>query len=305
MLNRTFYLAVPASSSQLASGAAAFSEALRRRSGLDVSLLAMPSHAALQALAEQGGADLVWAPPLVAADLSRFGVATPLCAVERGGRTCYPSVLIVRADGADGADGAGLADGAGCGGAADRRRRQVRSLDDLQGARVAWVSRLSAAGCVVPRLFLQATGLLPSSVFSQQRYVHGHEQVLDAVRSGEADVGATYASFRRFSSALELSPSAAGLRILAVAGSVPSELVMVTRAVPRAAASRLREALVSLDIGAIEPLRAALSVGRLVPARVDHLDKLEVLMNRARLGSLPPGAESHPPSVEALRFFET
>src|SRR5262245_48381950 len=75
-----------------------------------------------------GGAHIVWAPPVVAIDLERAGLASIALCCTRGGQMGYHAALFTH------------------------HASSVGTLADLKGAHVAWVDRQSSAGYLVPRM---------------------------------------------------------------------------------------------------------------------------------------------------------
>src|SRR5206468_2425304 len=99
-------------------------------------------------------------------ELEDEGVASVLAIPARRGMTTYHAAFIVRRGG-------------------------PKTLVELRGRRAAWVQRDSAAGYLVPRMHLAAQGFDVLRFFSRELFVHAHSGVIDAVVSGDADVGAT------------------------------------------------------------------------------------------------------------------
>lgn len=159
---------------------------------------------------KDGEVDIAWAPPLVAIDLERAQAGRIRLCSRRAGKPDYSSVLFAA------------------------RSSKIEKLEDLEGKRAAWVARESSAGYVVPRLKLLAAGHDPDKIFKEQVFRRTHEAVVRAVMAGDADVGATFASFKDG----EDLPVTAGwseagietkdVRILAVAGPIPSDVIAVS-----------------------------------------------------------------------------
>ncbi|MBT8484034.1 MAG: phosphate/phosphite/phosphonate ABC transporter substrate-binding protein [Phycisphaerales bacterium] len=63
------------------------------------------------------------------------------------------------------------------------------SVDDLAGARLAFGSKLSTSGHLMPRYFLDQEGVTPEKHFGEIRYTGSHDATARAVRDGEVDVG--------------------------------------------------------------------------------------------------------------------
>lgn len=236
-------------------------DALRALTGLSFTLLPVATHAGVESVIERGVADLAWAPPLVALDLVSLGAARVFAAVSRAGRTSYPSLLVVH------------------------REASLRHVGDLAGRRVAWVSSRSAAGYEVPRLFLEACGLPLDRLFARETMTGSHLAAVEAVRAGNADVAACYGTKGDSAASVELPLRTDDLRILAVAGAVPSDVLLARRTLDPAVVEIVSRALARLDDGGLFPLRQLLGAGSFVRASPDHLAPLSSLRRLARFAS--------------------
>lgn len=112
-----------------------------------------------------GQVDLAWAPPIVCAAVQRSCLA--ILKAIRGGRSAYRSALVVR-------------------------RGEAHSLDDLRGARAAWVDHLSTAGYLLPTAHLRKAGYDPEDLLSDQFFVGSYGRALRGVLDREADLAAIY-----------------------------------------------------------------------------------------------------------------
>jgi phosphonate transport system substrate-binding protein len=265
-------LAVPVAPEAVPHDMSSFTRSLGARLGRHVELLAVPTYAALARVVEDRLADLVWAPPLVALDLSSWGTATVAAAVVRSGTTSYPSLLVTSKHG------------------------RFRDVADLVGARVAWVSRLSAAGHVVPRLYLDSMGLAPS-MLGRQTFLQGHRAALDAVVEGRADVAAAYGRRGR-DGTLTLPHSDPSLAVLAVAGWVPSDVVMMSQRLVPELGDEVGHALSRMTPTELSPLGPLFDTERFDVADESHLDELRGMVARARVSAI---ASEPPGSVGALQ----
>src|SRR5258708_4595994 len=101
------------------------------------------SYAELSAGLEKGELGLAWTPPIPAIELQDRGAVALLVAPVRRGSTLYHAALIARPGG-------------------------PASVDELRGRRAGWVDRESAAGHLVPKMYLAAPGLPVSAMFTQE-----------------------------------------------------------------------------------------------------------------------------------------
>jgi len=233
-----------ATTPQAAEAAVAELRSIFDRGGLELEPVFARNYGALYDAMHLHEADVAWAPPLVARDLRRDGAADACATVLRKGGACYFSAIV----------GAGT----------------VESPADI--TRFGWVSRLSAAGYLVPRGYLQSIGV--SVDFREERFFHTHARSMDALKAGVVDAIATYAVRDRAGEAARVPHAFDGARVLATIGPIPGDVVVASRAIPRDLAGRVGELLRSSKLGdgsALASLMGAQGFGD-VPA--DHLDAL-------------------------------
>lgn len=112
---------------------------------------------------------------------------------------------------------------------------EARSAEDLKGKTVAWVAKSSASGYIFPRLALARVGVTPSEHFGTEIFAGTHARVAELVSSGEADIGAGYATFNEDMNASSPLRNASyvdagfdNCRILLVSPPVPADLFVVS-----------------------------------------------------------------------------
>ena len=225
----------------------------------------------------RGSVHIAWMPPLLALDVSRSGAAQVALCTVRGGKSSYHSVLFTR------------------------RMTGVRTLPDLAGRHVAWVSRTSAAGYVIPRMRLVAAGLDPNSLFRRESFHENHAQVARAVFSGEADCGATFAAFEpRTGRMARAGWEEAGIpmdaaHLIITAGPIPSDVIVLSSKMPGPLAREMTTALAQLPRKAAEPLRGLLGADDFAPPLATHFDELRNLVDNAAEKRGPPSSRRPPP----------
>ncbi len=173
---------------------------LLSRAGIDAEPAFVPSYAAMYGVLHEGVCGFGWAPPLIARDLLRVREVEPVALVMRNcGRSYYSAIVTPP-------------------------RSRIWHLGQLERARIGWVSRLSAAGYVVPRGYLSARRI-PLS-FARETFHYTHARAARALEEGAVDAIATYAVVRH-GRALH-GPVVPACNVLAVAGPIPNELVVAT-----------------------------------------------------------------------------
>ena len=239
------YLA-DASSAAIRTQMAELAQLLGKIAGVEISLCESSSYGDLASAMNGGKINLAWLPPIPFVALERRGAAVALVSHQRNGASPYQSVLIVRTS------------------------SKTRSLSSLRGQRAAWVDPQSAAGYVLPRIGLAALGVDPRTSFSGEKFWHAHHAVVNAVRDGSADFGATYAGFDAHGVAvrgpwMDSPTEVATLRVLASFGEIPGDVIAARVKLGGALRDQVTRALLALsrDRGNQPLLRAAFGADEL------------------------------------------
>ena len=136
-----------------------------RHVGVEVTIHVAPDYQTLRSAIIEGQVDLAWAPPIVCAAVQRSSLA--ILKATRGGRSAYRSALVVR-------------------------KGEATSVEDLRGARAAWVDHLSTGGYLLPTAHLRNLGYDPDDLLSDQFFVGSYGRALRGVLDREADLTAIY-----------------------------------------------------------------------------------------------------------------
>jgi phosphate/phosphite/phosphonate ABC transporter binding protein len=134
-----------------------------------------------------------------------------------------------------------------------RKDAPLNVLSDLEGKTMAWVDRSSAAGYVVPRRWLEQSGVKPSSFFLREIFAGTHTDVVNAVARGTADAGATYAVLEPRSRKIldsgwnAVAQVADAFNVIASAGAVPADAIAVSTRVAPEIRSEIAEAFLRLE----------------------------------------------------------
>lgn len=173
--------------------------------GVEVEITVAPTYAALRTAIERREVDLAWAPPVVCAAVQSSSLAI-LKAVRRHSSS-YGAALVVRAG-------------------------EATTLDDLNGARAAWVDRLSAAGYLLPVAFLHQRGYDTDLLLGEQTFAGSYGRALQAVLDREADLCSIYVAnpsneALRASTRELVGEAASRLQALDFTGESPSDALVV------------------------------------------------------------------------------
>ena len=224
----------------------------------------VPSYSLLDRQVVSGSVDIAWAPPLVALDLVASGSAVVIASLrrERGGN--YHAAIFTRRD------------------------SEARSIGDLRDKRVAWVARESTSGYLVPRLWIASTGIDPASFFRHETFCQTHDEVVDAVLSGRADVGATHAAFDAATGALlhagwseRLRNDPDAIHVIATAGPIPADTIVLASRVPKENVDSVTSALLNVTGSTVSAMQAVFGASRFDPADASHLAPIERYKSQA------------------------
>ena len=225
---------------------------------LDTKVRGQPCELYTDLLAELhwGTLHFAWLPPMIALRAVSRGSATPLVAPVRAGSAWYWTALFVPEDSG------------------------VQRIEDLRRARVAWVDHMSSAGYLVIRASLRAQGFDLEKLFGEEQFLASHDAVAQAVASGRADVGATYAHFDDSGRVRSSGWGRAPMRVLKFAGPIPGDVLAASVHLPPELSAAMKEAF--LGEGHAEVKRAADDLFNAVgfeEVTRDHLRHLENLLN--------------------------
>lgn len=131
--------------------------------------------------------------------------------------------------------------------------RPYQSIDDLRDQPIAFASRSSTSGYVVPLLEMKKRGLIendPAEFFGNVWFGSGYVSAVERVLAGEAEAAAV--SDYVFHGDKHLTPEQkAKLKLLTTQGSVPTHVIAVSRRLDAGSRDTLREAL--LELGRRDP----------------------------------------------------
>jgi phosphonate transport system substrate-binding protein len=231
------------------------------------------SYAELTAAILDGEVGLAWLPPVPTIELETRAAASVLAIPARRGATTYHAAFIVRRGG-------------------------PKTLAELRGRRAAWVQRDSAAGYLVPRMHLAAQGFDVLRFFARELFVHSHTGVIDAVVSGEADVGATFCTVDASSGLVvrsawqdEEGQSIRAVEALTTMGPIPNDALVAAAELPAASRAALTRWLLTLDGRAKEIFEGMLGSGDFRVPADNHYEILRHALRAAHArghDALPP-----------------
>ena len=158
---------------------------------------------------------------------------------------------------------------------------EAASVEDLAGQPVAFASRTSTSGFVVPLWDLRQSGLIgpdgrPEDFFGEGNVLFGtgYVSAIEKVLAGEA-VAAAVSSYVLDGNEHLDAQVRAGLKVIDTQGPVPTHVLATRHDLDETTRTALRDALLALDAPEHTELREALFVSRLVEVDADeHLSEL-------------------------------
>lgn len=224
--------------------------------GLRVIPTPLPTYPALVEALRSEWCTLGWLPPLVGHDLSICRTATPLVVASRDGGSTYFAGFIAS------------------------ERSRIWHLGQLAGKNVGWVSKLSAAGYVVPRLHLASIGLVPENLFASEKIYGSHAAVRRAL-DFDCDVIATYLEMGSGEEAI-CAHVETPHRIVAVSGPIPSDVVSASVTLTGELRDRIFRALLAFEPDPGSALVRNTRLSRFSPVPALHWCSLERWQDRSR-----------------------
>lgn len=214
---------------------------------------------------EIGHVDVAWLPPILAAGAMSRGLAAPIALPVRGGVTSYSTALFARED------------------------APIESVTDLVGVRAAWVDRQSVSGYLLIRAHLRGLGVDLDRAFGADRFTGSHEEVGAAVMDGSADVGASFVHLDPTTERpLRAAWGDARVRLLALAGPIPADVIAVSTRLDPPRASMVRSALIEGKSQRLrDAARALIGAEGFVAPRPGHLDTVAALLPRLDVDTVP------------------
>ena len=217
---------------------------LARAPDCDMEPVFVPNYAALYDSIHLHNADAAWCPPLVARDLQRDGAADARLAVVRNGAASYFSAIV--------------------------GSPSLHAPADIK--RFGWVSRMSAAGYLVPRSYLSSIGV--DMTGREERFFHTHERSMSALEANVVDAIATYAVRDPERGEVYVPHAFAGARILATIGPIPGDVIMVARSFSSARAQAMVSALRGAELPAGSAITALMGATSFGDVPHNHLESL-------------------------------
>ncbi|MBN1207274.1 MAG: PhnD/SsuA/transferrin family substrate-binding protein [Myxococcaceae bacterium] len=147
-------------------------------------------------------------------------------------------------------------------------------MEQLRGARAAWVAPLSTGGHLLARRHLEARGTPPEEVFSSQHFLGSYRNALLAVLQGEADVTSLFTTHPdevtvRAGLAQRVGAAERGLTPFAFTEPTLSDGIILTQQLAEADAAAMISALTAMthDGRGMEPLLGLFNIEGFVLAR--------------------------------------
>ena len=233
----------------------AFCRSLASRIGIAVTAQGFTDYRALLAAINRGDADLAWLPPLVALRSASAGRTLPIVLPIRNGAAWYSTALFSRG-------------GSG-----------ILSMRDVAGMRVAWVDQQSTAGYLVLRAWLRSQNTDFGYAFADEHFFGAHHAVVNAVLSGQADLGATYAHLDNdMKHVIAAGWGTAPVHIVALAGPIPNDVLAASIRLPVPTIRAIRDALVNQDDALRAASSALFAAQGFIAAETEHMAPLMQLL---------------------------
>ncbi len=202
----TFGMGEPYGPEHAQKAKAALEPYLTKALGSAVTVQTFSSSDELKDALADGKIDVAWITPLAfvqALQKNRDVTAVSKAMRAGGGSLFYRSVFIMKKD------------------------AEAKSVEELKGKKVAWVSKGSTSGYLFPRELVRQVGGDPATWFASELFAGDHPSVCKAVREGKADVGATFATDAEVLKADGCTDAGPidDFKVVAASGKIPNEVV--------------------------------------------------------------------------------
>jgi len=232
-----------------------FCLALGDATGVDVRPRGVSSYARLMEQLTARTMDLVWLPPVPALQATARGVVVPVVLPVRDGHSFYHAALFTR------------------------RETGLAEPRDLAGVTAAWVDPESAAGYLIVRAHLAHQGVDLRRAFGRDLFLGSHDAVAEAVMSGRADVGATFAYFDERGRVKRAGWGTAPAQVVTRAGPIPNDIIAARADCSSLVVRLVQSALVDVQNAQLrEAARALLAAQAFEVPSAEHLAPLRALL---------------------------
>jgi phosphonate transport system substrate-binding protein len=201
-------------------------EHLSGRLGVRIQPVPYPSYAELSQAMREQQVELALLAPLTYVMAKKENPALePLVQTLSEGKTSYSAYLFVE------------------------RASPYRGVEDLRGARVAFVDRRSTSGFLMPYAQLLEAGISPERDLAEMVYTGSHVDSLFAVAHGQADAAASYADVLPWAGeqALEQGWEMPAFRVLGNAGRIPLDVLVAGSGVSEPLREVIRDELLATN----------------------------------------------------------
>lgn len=179
------------------------------------------SYEALSDGVENDVIDIGWFSPFAYVNAHDKCGAIPVVTPKVSGKASYNGYIIARKDGS------------------------VKNMNDLKGRRFGYVDANSASGYLYARDAMRKSKLDPDRIFSKVDFLGNHDNVIEAVLSGEVDAGATYNE--AFDAAKLKGLDVDRLVIISKTEDIPKDVLAARKDLPVELIDALKTAFVGFD----------------------------------------------------------
>jgi phosphonate transport system substrate-binding protein len=136
--------------------------------GVPIETFVPPNYVGLIEAMDSGKVDIAALAPFAYVLANDQVGAKLLLKTSREGKVTYHAMFVARADSG------------------------IKSIEDAQGKRMAFVDPQSASGYLFPAAYLKTKGYDPETFFSQTKFAGSHDNAVRAVYNGDVDVAVVY-----------------------------------------------------------------------------------------------------------------
>lgn len=184
--------------------------------GYRASVIIVKDYEALKSSIEKSIIDIGWFSPSAYVDAREKNNIIPIATPKINGRTSYNGYIIVRND------------------------SEIKTVKDLKNKSFGYVDKKSASGYLYARHILKQNNINPDTIFKNTSFLGSHDNVINAVLSGEIDAGATYNE--AMDNAQKNGVDISGIKIIAKTEDIPKDAIAASAKLDKELINKLQKA---------------------------------------------------------------
>lgn len=184
--------------------------------GYKASVIIVKDYEALKSSIEKNIIDIGWFSPSAYVDAREKNNIIPIATPKINGKTSYNGYIIVRND------------------------SEIKTVKDLKNKSFGYVDKKSASGYLYAKHMLKQNNVNPDTIFGSTSFLGSHDNVINAVISGEINAGATYNE--AMDNAQKNGVDISCIKIIATTEDIPKDAIAASPKLDKELINKLQKA---------------------------------------------------------------